>query len=80
MKITREELIDRLRRSFEMEEVMAGALIALTQEEQHIPSELPPEVRQRIIEIIASIQKDTLRHKATVGNLVRELTEGGYAV
>ena len=72
MKITRAELLDRLKRAYEMEEVMAGSLIELA--EPHVlKGDIPTELRGRALSIVTEIKNDTLRHRDTVLGIIAKL-------
>ncbi|OGX10999.1 MAG: hypothetical protein A2351_04075 [Omnitrophica bacterium RIFOXYB12_FULL_50_7] len=74
MKIAKEELLDKLRRASEMEEVMAGVLTDLVS--PHVlMSEVSEEKRQKIRSLIAVIHADTLEHQKIVLGLLKNLSE-----
>lgn len=68
-------VLDKLNRALEMEEKMAGELIALCQAGS-LPEELSPESRKWIGGALESIKKDTLRHKDTVAGIMERLKNG----
>lgn len=67
--------IDDLKRAYEMEERMAGVLIDLCEpamtEDDHAN-----ETVKKIRKLLLPIQKDTLRHKGIVQEMLEELSEG----
>jgi len=65
---------DDLKRAYEMEERMAGVLIDLCEPTMMEDNASDPKIR-RIREILLKIQKDTLRHKEIVGNMLAERAE-----
>lgn len=77
MAISREELIDRLKRAYEMEEVMAGMLLGLLESEAALV-EVPDDQRPKITEKILAIQQDTFRHRKIVTSLIGKVSEGKY--
>lgn len=71
-----EELLDKLTRASEMEEDMAGVLIALCNEKE-MPTDIPVESRKRIAGILAAIKNDTLRHKDIVFYVMERIRSHG---
>ncbi len=67
-----EELLDKLNRTYLMEEEMAGMLIELCHPES-LPDDLPEEVNKRVANILLSIKADTLRHKKIVSEIKKSL-------
>lgn len=63
-----EELLDKLNRTYVMEEEMAGMLIDLCHPES-LPDDLSQEARKCIKGILLSIKADTLRHKKIVSEM-----------
>lgn len=59
------ELLDRLDRTFEMEETMVGMLVDLCRPEA-LSTELSPAVREKISSILLGIKQDSARHKQIV--------------
>ena len=59
------ELLDRLNRTFEMEETMVGILIDLCLPDA-LSTELSPAIREKIRGILLGIKEDSLRHKKIV--------------
>ena len=73
MKISKTELLDKLRRGYEMEEVMAGLLTDLVA--PHVlTSDIPEKKRQKIRDMIAIIHADTLEHQKVVSGMVQHLS------
>jgi len=70
------EFIDKLKRAYEMEEVMSGKLIDLCEPEA-LPDELPVKTREIIKNIITGIKDDTLRHKRIVSEIKDSLKYNG---
>jgi len=62
-----------------MEEVMASKLIELAQESS-LSEEISQEDRPRILGILASIKKDTLRHSAVVQDMIQKVSKGIYEI
>jgi hypothetical protein len=79
MKIAKEELLDRLRRAYEMEEVMAGLLTDLAG--PHVlTSKIPEQDRQKVHKMLCIIHTDTLEHQKVVSSLIRRLSGGSLGV
>ena len=73
MKIGKEELLDRLKRAYEMEEVMADLLTALAM--PHVlTSKIPEQNRQKVHKMLAIIHADTLKHKKIVSGMIKNLS------
>ena len=68
----KEELLDRLRRAYEMEEKMVVSLIDLLQPEL-FSEDIDPKKSKQIQNIILSIKKDSSRHESIVGKMIKEL-------
>lgn len=63
------QYLDRLRRAFDMEEMMAEAILSLITRE--LPAtQLPESAKARIFECLEILGKDTARHKNTVAGLL----------
>ena len=77
MEMNKEELLDKLRRAFEMEEVMAGTLTALIQA-QALAIDIPEAQRRRIHEVLSTIHQDTLRHKQIVSGMMKSVSGGPH--
>jgi len=71
----RNSFFDDLKRAYEMEERMAGVLIDLC-EPAMVEGDSHDERIKQIRSVLLRIQKDTLRHKEMVQNMLAELTEG----
>ena len=79
MKIGKEELLDRLKRAYEMEEVMAGLLTELAG--PHVlTSKIPAQDRQKVQKMFTIIHADTLRHQKVVSSMIRRLSGGSFGV
>lgn len=77
MKIAKAELLDKLRRAYEMEEVMAADLMTLAQD-CVAKSDVPEEKRNKAQAVIAIIKSDTLEHRKIVHDLIKKVSEGTY--
>ena len=75
MDSSKDSFFDDLKRAYEMEERMAGVLIDLC-EPAMVESDSSDPKMKKIRSILLQIQKDTLRHKEIVQNMLSELTEG----
>ena len=62
------ELLDKLKRAYEMEEVMNSELMRLCDMEV-LPEDLPGGVRVIIHNILIGMKADTLRHKGIVSKI-----------
>ncbi|MEW6009340.1 MAG: hypothetical protein AB1629_06885 [Candidatus Omnitrophota bacterium] len=71
--MTKDEFIDKLERIREMEEIMAGVLIEISQEGSL--RDLQDENKDTIKELLISIREDTLRHKRIVSEILREVSK-----
>jgi hypothetical protein len=79
MKISEEELLERLRRAYEMEEVMAGLLTALAA--PHVlTSNIPERDRLKVHKMLTIIHADTLEHQKIVSGMIKRLTGGSRGV
>jgi len=67
--MNKEELLDLLRRAYEMEEVMSADLIDLSSS-QDFPEGIPDNVKKRLQATLNSIKEDTLRHKKIVSQML----------
>jgi len=67
----KDSFFDDLKRAYEMEERMAGVLIDLCEPAMMKDNASDPKIR-KIREMLLRIQKDTLRHKEIVGNMLAE--------
>ena len=77
MKISKEELLDKLRRAYEMEEVMAADLMELAK--PYVLKEgVPEEKRNKAHAVISIIQSDTLEHRKIVHELIQRVSGGAY--
>lgn len=79
MKITKEELLDKLKRAYEMEEVMAGLLADLA-----VPRALILKIqdrdRKKVYRLLSLIHADTLEHQKIVSGIIRDLSGGSHGV
>ena len=79
MKISREQLLDRLKRAYEMEEVMVGLLTDLAG--PHVlTSKIQEQDRRKVHKMLAMIHADTLRHKKIVAKMMENVSEGSLGV
>ncbi len=69
--MTKEEIVDKLKRAYEMEEVMAGMLFDVIRKILPI-SELSEDKQKRVAQMLMSIQKDTLKHEKMVFELIEQ--------
>ncbi len=77
MPMTREELLDRLRRAYEMEEVMVPALVGLI--DGHTLYEgIPSEKKTKVLGTISILKKDTLEHRKIIADLIQRISEETY--
>lgn len=75
MKISKKELLDKLRRAYEMEEVMAADLMELAR--PYVLREgVPEEKRKKVHAVISIIQSDTLEHRKIVHELIQKVSGG----
>jgi hypothetical protein len=77
MKITKAELLDKLRRAYEMEEVMAADLLELAKP-YILKEDVPQEKRSKVEVVISIIHSDTLEHRKIVHDLIEKVSEGAY--
>ena len=75
MSDVKDIFFDDLKRAYEMEERMAGVLIDLC-EPAMVESDSSNPKMKKIRSVLLHIQKDTLRHKEIVQNMLSDLTEG----
>lgn len=75
MAITREELLDLLKRAYEMEEVMASTLLELA-EKPISGDNISQEAKNKISGVISVIKNDTLEHQKIVSELVKRVSGG----
>ena len=74
MKIPKEELVGRLRRAYEMEEVMADLLTSLAM--PHVlTSKISEHNRKKVQKMLSLIHADTLVHQELVSGMIRHLSE-----
>ncbi len=79
MKIAKAELLDKLKRAYEMEEVMAGLLTDLAG--PHVlTSKIPVQDRQKVHKMLAVIHADTLEHQKIVSGMIKNLSGGSLGV
>jgi len=77
MAISKKELLDLLKRAYEMEEVMASALLELA--DQPISGDnISQEAKNRISGVISTIKNDTLEHRKIVQDLIQKASEEMY--
>ncbi len=77
MEIGKAELLDKLKRAYEMEEVMASALLELA-DEPILGDDVAQEEKNRISGVISTIKNDTLEHRKIVSDLIKRVSEGTY--
>ena len=77
MKIGKEELLDKLRRAYEMEEVMAADLMELASP-YVLKKDVPEEKREKVQAVISMIRSDTLEHREIVRELIQKVSGGTY--
>ena len=77
MKIAKTELLDKLRRAYEMEEVMAADLMDLAKP-YVLKEDVPEEKRGKVQAIISVIHSDTLEHRKIVHDLIQKVSEDTY--
>ena len=65
----KDNIIDLLKRAYEMEENMASALIDICNSNPSI-EDVGEDMRTRLFNMLNSIKEDTLRHKTTVEELL----------
>ncbi|MBP7216339.1 MAG: hypothetical protein KBA46_03535 [Candidatus Omnitrophica bacterium] len=70
-----EQILDRLRRALEMEEVMAQKIVVLCQE--GVGDAFPHPARNKAKGALAVLQKDTLRHAKIVNALIKVVSKKG---
>lgn len=63
------QLADKMRRAYEMEEVMAGELLDICRKESLI-DKLPPAVQEKFRRAFAQVREDTERHKKIMEGLL----------
>jgi len=74
VKIPREELLDSLKKAYEMEEIMADLLTALAL--PHVlASKIPEQGRQKVQKMLSVIHADTLMHQKLVSGMIKHLSE-----
>lgn len=79
MRIAKAELLDKLRRAYEMEEVMAGLLTDLAG--PHVlTSKIQDQDRQKVHKMLSIIHTDTLGHQKAVSTMIQRLSEGSLGV
>jgi hypothetical protein len=71
MSDKKDNFFDDLKRAYEMEERMAGVLIDLCEPAMGEDSISDPDV-MKIRRMLMEVQKDTLRHKEMVRNMLAE--------
>ena len=69
------QILDDLRRASEMEEIMNMTLSDICTEILR-EADFSPETKERMGQILNTIHKDTLRHMAIVGDIMKEIKEG----
>ncbi|MDQ7778721.1 MAG: hypothetical protein RDV41_03295 [Planctomycetota bacterium] len=65
----KDRLTDRIRRAYEMEEVMAGKLLDICRKESLI-DKLPHAVQEKFRRAFAQVREDTERHRKTMEGLL----------
>ena len=79
MKLRKKEWLDKLKRAYEMEEVMAALLTDLAM--PHVlTSKSPEQERQKVRKMLALIRADTLEHKKIVAEMIRTISGGSFGV
>jgi len=77
VKIAKAELLDKLRRAYEMEEVMAADLLDLAT--PYVSKEdIPEEKRNKVQAVISIIRSDTLEHREIVHDLIQKISGDTY--
>jgi len=76
LKIVKEELLDRLKRAYEMEEVMAADLTDFAQACVAKDDGIPEEKKNKLQAVISIIKSDTLGHRKIVHDLIQKISEG----
>ncbi len=71
MDNTKDAFFDDLKRAYEMEERMASVLIDLCEPAMMADNVSDPKIK-KIRALLLQIQKDTLRHKGIVQNILAE--------
>jgi Mn-containing catalase len=75
VKIARAELLAKLKRAYEMEEIMADLLTALAM--PHVVTRMIPEQdRRKVRKMLARIHTDTRGHKKIVSRMIQRLSKG----
>ena len=69
------QILDDLARASEMEETMNMALSDMCEEELK-DAPLSDETKKKMMRILDTIHKDTMRHMSTVENLIERIKEG----
>ena len=77
VKISKTELLDKLRRAYEMEEVMAADLTSLAKT-CALKEDVPDVKRTRVLAVLSIIQSDTLEHRKIVHDLIQKVAGGTY--
>ncbi|HOD11908.1 MAG TPA: hypothetical protein PKO44_02260 [Candidatus Omnitrophota bacterium] len=77
--MTREELVDKLTRAYEMEEMMASMLLEIVAQLLS-QADIPAQQKSKAKELFFSIQSDTLTHKKTIAKVIEQLSQGEYHV
>ncbi|MDD5195662.1 MAG: hypothetical protein PHQ96_08340 [Candidatus Omnitrophica bacterium] len=72
----KEFFLDRLKRGLEMEEVMEGLLVDLTQV-QLVSSDVPKDVQNKIYDTFSRIKNDTIKHKQIVAEIINKVQRTG---
>ena len=78
METAKSEIIDKLHRGMEMEEVMTLHLIDACQAEA-LPADLPDAVRQRVRTLLQTIREDCIRHNRILARMLQQLREDGLS-
>ena len=71
--ISTKQIVDKLGRSYEMEEAMSNKLVDLCRAEESITG-LSAETQVDILKMLNKIREDTLRHKKTVMDILSEFS------
>jgi len=71
MKFNKEQFLDKLKRAYEMEEVMASVLLDITGSDVY-SKDIPFKDQEEITKALLQIKSDTLNHKNIVRSLIQK--------
>ena len=71
MKFNKKQFLDKLKRAYEMEEVMASVLLDITGSDVY-SKEIPLKDQEEITKALLQIKSDTLNHKNIVSGLIQK--------